>query len=71
MGIEIPDNMNYVFEAIEAAGGNLAEVDWGEVANTMGVDLSWILECLQAIISEYQTINGLEEFDLSAVIAQM
>lgn len=71
MGMEIPENMHLVWEAIEAAGGNLATVDWGELSNTMGVDLSWILECLQAIISEYTAINGLEEFDLSAVIAAM
>ena len=63
--------MDKCTNAIAAAGGDLTAVDWGTLANSMGVDISTILTIMQEYLRVLQQANAIEGFDVSGLIGQL
>lgn len=68
-GLNVETCMNQMKAALEAAGGNWGSVDWGTLAHTMGVDMSWILGLLEQLLQAYVDANNIPGVDVSALIS--
>lgn len=69
VGADVTSVMSYVMGQIVAAGGDLAAVDWGEISNTVGVDVQYIIAALQDLLAAYQAANSTDLVGLESVIA--
>lgn len=70
-GLDVTTCMTEMQAALEAAGGNWGLVDWGTLANTLGVDMSWITDMLTELLNAYIEANNIEGVDVGALIGQV
>ena len=70
-GLDVEATMNYIQQLLTEAGGNWMEVDWGELVNTLGVDMSFVIELLRDVLAAYIEANNIEGIDLDGLINQI
>lgn len=67
--MDISDTINLVMSELQANSGNLSLVDWGMIENQVGVDVNYIIQLMEELISLYGTATATDLVDLTNKLA--